>query len=705
MKCKKEIHFNNEKLYYYLGQNISSKYAKSLQNEPYRNRIARVLNKYYLDIENRALHVMYKTLTKQGFKVCSLVFDGLQIVKPSETEQRLLELVSSKKILKMIEESIEFQIGLKLSVEFKEMDEGLNLPYNLNHKYPKDCLITKIVDWKKFDTATDGNDTDLARAICAFFGRSLIMKAEWTWLQWNEDTLLYEELSIKKLKAKVSAIVSEVASKGYTHYKKTILKNFQAYKKALEEASEAVDRLKDEYERCKVQLTLWYNRCDENKVTTSFKNNNKIDRIVTKLSEIHYHSTDKDRLANMNRCSPYMLPIKDGLLLNLKDKSTRLRTLEDLYTFEVNQPYVKWCEVEEEAKEAVTRFYKNLFTPTQDSLAYKDWHESYTEQSISFTQVQMGYGLTTYTDNVFFLTIGEGANGKSSSLEEIPSAVIGSDVCKPLPKAYVLYSKNKSRFANGLAQVQHARYVYVNEFNPGDEFDTSELKVLVGGVRDNREIKGTDHAFIQTQFKINMLTNTTSIPKALNSQDNAWKRRFRAIEYPRKFKSFDQESEDLINSLKTTYSYAMFSWYVEGASIYCNDRSYFDFSKIPEVISQATQGVLDDSDSITSFISDELVLTTTLYENKPQFVVKESLFLAYQEYCKANSLTFKGRNKFFEAFEKHQRVRDGGIKDKQREVNIKGNVQRKHAYENVVIKRYLRDENGNFANQENVPHL
>ena len=111
-----------------------------VEKEEKKNIHAKTVNRILCDVENRCLTVLYKNLDQRKllnveiddmtYKVCALIFDGLQIPKNEYTVQ-----FCTPENLKQLSFAIDTETGFYLDITEKPMNEGLTgIPSNLEEE-------------------------------------------------------------------------------------------------------------------------------------------------------------------------------------------------------------------------------------------------------------------------------------------------------------------------------------------------------------------------------------------------------------------------------------------------------------------------------------------------------------------------------------------------------------------------------------------
>lgn len=113
---QKDIKKKNEELFTYLSKKKE------------RNILGSITNHIMMNIENRCLMAIYDMMKDFGIDVGSLVYDGLMIERKSTDDFLCEEKKDLDWLLKECEETIFQNVGVKVSVVEKVMDEGYDIP-------------------------------------------------------------------------------------------------------------------------------------------------------------------------------------------------------------------------------------------------------------------------------------------------------------------------------------------------------------------------------------------------------------------------------------------------------------------------------------------------------------------------------------------------------------------------------------------------
>ena len=140
--------------------------VKEVEDIERTNVNAKIVNRILCTIENECLESLYKTLDKKGllnvviddcnYKVCSLIFDGLQIPLNAETEN-----YCTPENFKTLSSIIENETGFSLEIAKKPFDDKLDISLDIEDEEDNEDVI---ID----------NDGDAAQHIVANFREYVI---------------------------------------------------------------------------------------------------------------------------------------------------------------------------------------------------------------------------------------------------------------------------------------------------------------------------------------------------------------------------------------------------------------------------------------------------------------------------------------------------------------------------------------------------
>lgn len=225
----------------------------------------------------------------------------------------------------------------------------------------------------------------------------------------------------------------------------------------------------------------------------------------------------KEAKDKINRASD-LLPVAEGQVVDLRTGEARERKKEDYFTYEIP---TKFTGLDKDSK--YREFLRTIFNDNEELV-----------EGLIDCQ---GYSITGETsEQVLFITEGEGANGKS---------LIYSLVSETLGPCYEIGSKSvvTGHIKDGapdpsLAKLQGKRFVNIQETRTNEQFNEPSVKRATGCDSITcRDLYKSEITFKPT-FKIWIATN--NIP--LSSCEESMLRRLKIINFPLVFKDTPTES-------------------------------------------------------------------------------------------------------------------------------------------------------------------
>jgi putative DNA primase/helicase len=234
---------------------------------------------------------------------------------------------------------------------------------------------------------------------------------------------------------------------------------------------------------------------------------------------------------------------------------------------------------------------------------------------IGFLQRMCGYCLTGSTEEqvVFFLW-GPGGNGKSTFINTI-TGIMG-DYAKVAPMN-LLDVQNNDRASFGLAGLQGARLVTMNETAEGRRWDEARLKQLTGGERINAEFKYKDAFEYLPAFKLVISGNHKP---ELRGIDDALKRRVVIVPFVIKIpeqtriRGFDKR-------LKTEWP-GILAWMIRGVEAWRDEGL-----KAPAAVNAMTEDYFETEDIVGAWVEECTVVDADRFE------ATRDLFESWKAYC------------------------------------------------------------------------
>lgn len=174
-----------------------------------------------------------------------------------------------------------------------------------------------------------------------------------------------------------------------------------------------------------------------------------------------------------------------------------------------------------------------------------------------FFQRCIGYALTgVVSEDLLFLLLGDGGNGKSTLLNAIEHAL--GDYAGPAPKSLLMQARVQQTYE--LADLRGKRLVHMMELSQREYMDSSRLKSVVGGDRIIAARKYENQLAFTTQAKVFMPCNAK--PRLNDDDPGAW-RRIALIEFPVAFLTDAVRDKRLAEQLKDEAP-GILAWAVRG---------------------------------------------------------------------------------------------------------------------------------------------
>ena len=256
------------------------------------------------------------------------------------------------------------------------------------------------------------------------------------------------------------------------------------------------------------------------------------------------------------------------------------------------------------------------------------------QEVIRYVQKAMGYSMTaSMREEVMFILLGDGSNGKSVLLETLNEALGDyggtSNVDILLEKKYSS-GENKGEIArlNGLRQVT------TEEPGLGDKLNESAIKTMTSGAGKivARFLYANEFEF-SPKMKIWMAANYK--PKIRGTDHGIW-RRIRIIPFNITFEDEKQDKE-LKNKLKSEIEQIL-GWMIEGCKLWLKEGL-----KEPKKLQDAQHEYRSEMDVVQRWVDENCVLAPNAKEKSSK------LFENFSHYAKSNkefqlSHTMFGRN-------------------------------------------------------------
>jgi len=337
------------------------------------------------------------------------------------------------------------------------------------------------------------------------------------------------------------------------------------------------------------------------------------------VSQIKTFDIDENFRTLINR-QPDVVPIKDGMLVNLRTGEQRLRVDTDLFSFELNVKYNPEADFTK-----VEKFFSEICCGSKEMV---DYHKRL-----------WGYCLTGETDDRgIHILWGEGKNGKST-LTNILGRILGED-----DKFFGCFQQQALKKASKDGKTQdhlqpliNSRLCQLPESEEGEYLNESLIKTITGNDILSLRLIYDKQISIRTQAKCIMPTNHRPV---INIDDDAILARIKFIPFGAKFITGDEQdltdeekikankNKDYIKDIQTNEIDNFFSWFVKGAVEWYGGKKLH-----PTVeMTQDKKSYISEQDIVREFINDNYDIKTEEEYNliepskKQEWLMKRSTF-------------------------------------------------------------------------------
>ena len=319
--------------------------------------------------------------------------------------------------------------------------------------------------------------------------------------------------------------------------------------------------------------------------------------------------SDDKFLQELNHLNPYLLPIKNALVIDLKTKITSPREKHHYFSYE--------CPVE------ITTKKSNEFEAFISSIMLEQ------NDHIEYLQKILGYCLSgSLSARSFFIMYGNGKNGKSILLLLMKSVLDSS--YKQVMKSVFLDTGKTSGGCETL-EIKDARFCVLTETNENEKLNESLIKGLTGG--DPLTARGLykDPVTFQPQCKIFICTNNKP---NFRGDDEANVDRIKLIPFNARFVDSPKKPNErqciigIDKILIENHLDEFFTWLIEGA------YNYFKTEKLtaPKSIQKAENDYVNEQASIKSWMSNNII------ECNKEEIKRSAVYDNYIKFCNDNGI-------------------------------------------------------------------
>ena len=292
---------------------------------------------------------------------------------------------------------------------------------------------------------------------------------------------------------------------------------------------------------------------------------------------------DKTFVDNINK-KPSELPIKGGLVIDLKTKIVRKRTQSDYWDMEMN---VSYNEAENDYKNAIKFF---------SSISCGD------PKLIDYHRRLWGYALTgEITDRSMHVMWGKGRNGKSTLINMLKK-ILGTFQCTLSDKLLI-----KTEISTGAnpeyVPLTKSRLGIFPESERGVKMKNSLIKTITGGDEITFRRLYSEQSEFRTQTKLFLPTQHKPV---FDVDDQAMIDRMKLLPFPARFPKEEEDKEEadkntkFINHLYDNCVDEFFSYLVEGAYDWYAGQSLNTCEAMKESMSE----YLDEIDDVKEFVNE-----------------------------------------------------------------------------------------------------
>lgn len=309
--------------------------------------------------------------------------------------------------------------------------------------------------------------------------------------------------------------------------------------------------------------------------------------------------------------NPMLLGVNNGVI-DLKTGALRDGLRTDRITKNTN------IEYDPKAKcQRYEKFLKEIFSNDMDL--------------IEFIKRAIGYSLTGRTDEeVLFLCVGSGANGKSKLLSVLQNLMGGYSYNAPFS---LIESSNRNSIPNDVAALQGRRLVTAGETDNSAKLNESRIKALTGN--DTITARFLHDEFFEFRPVCKLWLSTNNKPRVQDCSEGFW-RRILIIPFENTFKGRmrDNRLEEKLNC----ESQGILNWAIEG----CLEWQNVGLNPPTSVIA-ATEDYKLQEDPLNDFINERCVI------NETGQVKPKELYDAYTTWCRDKYVKYQlGSRKFYE---------------------------------------------------------
>jgi P4 family phage/plasmid primase-like protien len=524
-----------------LNPDIVAKIERRKPDPNFPNTQGRVVNVIMCKDENAILMTCYKYLKENEYTINVLVFDGFMMLKQNMSEHDVNSLMRDLETVILNEHNIPIKLSSKPMTKFRldlsDLDNS-NKDNEINNSIPLDLSsLSYIQDNSSSDIdemkillqqVGDKNfsgDISFAKLFRHVYGKKYIRLDKWDksfTFCWDKYSLLWVKQPINFIQTIIPSVLRPYLDVLATSYKP---------------ADDVTNQEHHNLYHYVLKLYRYLNCLSSVKsVCESFINESIQDNI--EFNELINKSADE-------------IPIKGGLVLNLKDSSIHLRTELDLFSFELNYSYNKSYN-----KDIVINFFKDI---TRNDTDY-----------IHYFHLLIGSFLSgDITGRNLHIAWGGGRNGKSTLVNIIKKILTkdkNNSFFTTLSETALMSCASKSAGSANpeVMPLVSARLAVLSEIDKNEELNAKRVKTLTGGDSlSARPLYGNQITF-DTQAKFILPTNHKP---SFDVKDVAMVDRIRLLPFLQRFED-TPENKSKIENIMDYHINDFFCWFVDGAKLW-----------------------------------------------------------------------------------------------------------------------------------------
>jgi phage/plasmid-associated DNA primase len=253
--------------------------------------------------------------------------------------------------------------------------------------------------------------------------------------------------------------------------------------------------------------------------------------ILIELEAITYNF----KFLDMINKEPYMLPLKNGMLYDMRDNSIKERTIKDLFDFEMPVSF------EPENKEGLFKadeYFLSLFCNRKDTM----------QVFINYIKSVMVGKILRY----IVMMLGDGRNGKSLVLNTIGK--IFGKFMGVISKDIFTTRHNSSNINTEVLKLTKYRFGYASELKETDELNSNRVKEITGG--DPINYRGLHQSDTTITPTCNVGACSQFMP-SFNTQDKATIDRLLCFPFNARFVVNPNFEQELDSNLSGIFTYIM----------------------------------------------------------------------------------------------------------------------------------------------------